>query len=204
MSVEGVQVESLEQVSYSCVQGWTSGGGPGIIGDDPRFVENPIDGAGDLRLRAESPCIDAGDNTGIPNGTTDLAGNPRFVDDPDTEDTGVGHPPIVDMGAYEFQVLCDADIDESGDVGFADLLAVLANWGPCSRCAEDLDDDDVVGFTDLLIVLASWGPCLQPGACCLPDAPCVLTDTSKDCAALGGSYQGGGSDCARCINEDRP
>jgi hypothetical protein len=34
----------------------------------------------------------------------DLDGNPRFVDDPDTDDTGHGTPPIVDMGAYEYQV----------------------------------------------------------------------------------------------------
>ena len=54
---------------------------------------------------------------------------------------------------------CLADIDSSGDVGFGDLLDVLANWGPCVGCPQDLDGDDVVGFTDLLIVLSSWGPC---------------------------------------------
>ncbi len=37
--------------------------------------------------------------------TTDLDGNPRFVDDPATDDTGNGEPPIVDMGAYEFQAV---------------------------------------------------------------------------------------------------
>ena len=35
--------------------------------------------------------------------TMSVAGNDRFVDDPDTADTGVGTAPIVDMGAYEFQ-----------------------------------------------------------------------------------------------------
>lgn len=58
-----------------------------------------------LRLSAGSPCIDAGDNNEVPSGvTTDLDGNPRFIDDPDITDTGNGTPPIVDMGAYEFQV----------------------------------------------------------------------------------------------------
>jgi hypothetical protein len=40
----------------------------------------------------------------VPTGvTTDLAGNPRFVDDTETPDTGSGTAPLVDMGAYEYQ-----------------------------------------------------------------------------------------------------
>ena len=40
----------------------------------------------------------------VPNDiSTDLDDNPRFVDDPDTADTGIGSAPIIDMGAYEFQ-----------------------------------------------------------------------------------------------------
>jgi len=58
----------------------------------------------DLRLLSGSPCIDAGDNTAVPEDiTTDLDGNPRFLDVPETPDTG--NPPdggpIVDMGAFE-------------------------------------------------------------------------------------------------------
>jgi predicted outer membrane repeat protein len=76
---------------------------------DPRFVRNPnpaLDGTwgtadddyGDLRLRIDSPCIDAGDNSAVPAGiTTDIAGNPRFIDIPGVHDPGA----IVDMGAYE-------------------------------------------------------------------------------------------------------
>jgi hypothetical protein len=56
-------------------------------------------------------------------------------------------------------IACPADLDGSGDVGFADLLALLSAWGPCAGCDEDLDGDDQVGFADLLIVLSSWGPC---------------------------------------------
>jgi hypothetical protein len=54
---------------------------------------------------------------------------------------------------------CPADVDDSGDVGFADLLAVLAAWGSCTPCAEGIDGDGTVGFADLLVVLAAWGPC---------------------------------------------
>ncbi|MCH8824301.1 MAG: hypothetical protein IH984_12450 [Planctomycetes bacterium] len=90
-----------------------SGGfvGEGNVDADPMFVDadgpDDIPGTDDdnLRLLPGSPCTDAADNTAVPGGITqDLDGNPRFVDDPDTIDTGFGDPPIVDMGAYEFQL----------------------------------------------------------------------------------------------------
>ena len=79
----------------------------------------------DFRLASESPCIDAADNTAVPADLDDLDddgdvdeptpfdldGNPRFVDDPATDDTGNGTPPIVDMGAYEFQAGIVAYLD---------------------------------------------------------------------------------------------
>jgi hypothetical protein len=56
----------------------------------------------DYRLSGGSPCIDAADNTAVPAGvTSDLDRLPRFLDIPETVDTGNGAPPIVDMGAYE-------------------------------------------------------------------------------------------------------
>jgi hypothetical protein len=76
---------------------------------DPLFVD--LDGADDivgteddnLRLLPGSPCIDAGENSRVPEGVlVDIDGKARFVDDPDTIDTGTGLPPIVDMGAYEY------------------------------------------------------------------------------------------------------
>ncbi len=94
-------------VSYSNVQGgWP---GTGNVDADPLFVD--ADGADsivgteddDLRLGPNSPCIDAGDNLSV-TVTTDLDGNPRFVDIPTAPNTGNGTPPIVDMGAYEVQV----------------------------------------------------------------------------------------------------
>ena len=55
---------------------------------------------------------------------------------------------------------CPEDLDQSGDVGFGDLLLLLAAWGPCGEdCPEDLDDGGDVGFGDLLLLLAAWGPC---------------------------------------------
>jgi hypothetical protein len=109
---------STPLISYSNIQncGSSSGfwviacgtdGGHNIAGD-PRFED--ADGADNtpgtaddnLRLQLTSHCIDAGKNAAVPPGvTTDLDGNPRFVDIPTVPDTGSGTPPIVDMGAYE-------------------------------------------------------------------------------------------------------
>jgi hypothetical protein len=49
------------------------------------------------------------------------------------------------------------DIDGDGDVDTADLLALLAAWGPCENCPEDLDGNGVVDTADLLTLLANWG-----------------------------------------------
>ncbi len=73
--------------------------GGGNVQVDPLFV-NPA--LGNFRLSQGSPLVDAGNNNLVPSGiTTDLDGNPRFVDMPLVPDTGVGAAPIVDMGAYE-------------------------------------------------------------------------------------------------------
>ncbi len=72
--------------------------GTGNISGDPLFLGAPSD----LRLGPGSPAVDAGKNLDVPGGVTlDLAGLPRFFDDPTVPDTGAGIPPIVDMGAYE-------------------------------------------------------------------------------------------------------
>jgi len=64
---------------------------------NPLFV-NAV--AGNLRLRPGSPAIDAGNNLYV-TAATDLAGGPRLVDIPATPNTGLGTPPLVDIGAYE-------------------------------------------------------------------------------------------------------
>lgn len=73
--------------------------GGGNVQVDPLFVNSAL---GNFRLSQGSPVVDAGNNNLVPSGiTTDLNGNPRFVDMPLVPDTGLGTPPIVDMGAYE-------------------------------------------------------------------------------------------------------
>lgn len=102
-------VQGTPIVNFSSIQGLTGLlGGVGNTGADPLFID--ADGADDLtgtedddlHLSPNSPLIDAGDNNGVPADIlTDLDGNPRFVDDPNTPDSGTGTAPIVDLGAYE-------------------------------------------------------------------------------------------------------
>ncbi len=69
-----------------------------------------------------------------------------------------------DRDAFKVGPLFDrargGDISEDGLVGFADILIVLASWGPCpdpDDCPEDADGDGEVGFSDVLMILANWG-----------------------------------------------
>ena len=80
----------------------------GNIGSDPLFRDP--DGADqvigtsddDYRLVFPSPSIDSGNNAFVPSGlVTDLAGRPRFVDEPLVPDGGSGLAPVVDRGAHE-------------------------------------------------------------------------------------------------------
>ena len=112
--------------TYSDIQGgWP---GTGNIDADPLFVQP----AGDnLRLGFGSPCIDAGDNDAVPDGiTTDLDGLPRFVDDPDVEDTGHGTPPIVDMGAYEGGHEPQDPMAVEDDFDQNEIILLIPNGGP--------------------------------------------------------------------------
>ncbi len=161
------QIEDSEgevTVKYSDVEGGWGDPMDMNIDDDPLFVDP---GNGDYRLSPGSPCIDAADNTAVPKGfVTDLDASPRFIEDPNTLDTGLGDCPIVDMGSYEFQEgvtdCCPGDLDGSGDVGVKDLLILLGAWGPCppkEDCPADFDDSGDVGVKDLLVLLGAWGPC---------------------------------------------
>ncbi|MHC4809543.1 MAG: hypothetical protein ACYTEV_04175, partial [Planctomycetota bacterium] len=53
---------------------------------------------------------------------------------------------------------CPGDLDGNGEVGFDDLLAVLAAFGGAGPDG-DANGDGAVDFDDLLLVLATFGPC---------------------------------------------
>jgi hypothetical protein len=178
------------RLDYSCVEGWMGTyEGYGCIDADPLFVRTPSSGDdgvwgthdddyGDLHLQPNSPCVDAGANNALPADTIDLdedgdtveripldlGGNPRFADDPGTDDTGCGAPVIVDMGAYEFpgdawHPMRIGDTDSDGLVNTADLLILLGAWGGYEDACilADLDLSGAVDADDLLSLLANWG-----------------------------------------------
>lgn len=140
----------------------------------PSFVDH------DYNIQPGSPCIDAGNNWGVPideldydkDGVLcelfpfDLDGNPRFNADESDLDPGCGIPVVVDMGAYEYQYdpveqVVFADLNSDGAVSMLDLLSLFAEWGECVKgcCLADLDLDGNVNTSDLLTLLANWGPC---------------------------------------------
>ena len=88
---------STPNITYSLVP--DAGTGNIWAGADPRFVDAAN---GDFHLRPFSSCIDAGDNSDPALPATDIDGDDRRIDDPTVADTGAGTPPIVDMGADEF------------------------------------------------------------------------------------------------------
>ncbi len=103
-------------VSFSNIQDGYPG--EGNMNIDPLFVVNG------LRLSADSPCIDAGDNTAVPEDVlTDLDGNPRFVG-------------IVDMGAYEYQLTV------------SDMVSCMHGPGFLGCVPYDFDRDDDVDLSD--------------------------------------------------------
>jgi hypothetical protein len=172
-------------ITYSDIQGGWSG--TANISGDPLFVDpngpdnDPNTWAdNDFRLSAGSPCIDAGSNVDPPRDTfdldadgcvtepvpVDLDGYARYVDDPNTPDTGLGTAPLVDMGAYEFGAApavpggpCAADLNCDGVINFDDINAfVLALSDPaayhaafpnCFLIAGDSNNDGIVNFDDI-------------------------------------------------------
>jgi hypothetical protein len=164
------QISGTPSVEYSNVQGGFAGAGN--VNVNPMFVD--ADGAdndpatavdNDYRLKATSPCVDAGDSTVVPaDVTVDLDGEARFVDIASAPDTGVPEVPggpVVDMGAFEVQPLplCPADVNGDGSVNIADLLGVIASWGATGNNPADVNGDGTVNITDLLGVIAAWGAC---------------------------------------------
>jgi len=128
------------------------------INADPMFVRDPNAGPdgnwgsedddfGDLHLLGDSPCIDAGD--------------PSFIPDPDTCMDMDGQPRIVgcrvDIGADEF--IYPGDIEPDGDVDFVDFAIFAGYWQDtnCGACGgADLTGDGTVDANDLAELAENW------------------------------------------------
>ncbi|HVP12006.1 MAG TPA: hypothetical protein VMV94_12565 [Phycisphaerae bacterium] len=91
-----------------------------------------------------------------------------MVDNPAAPDTGAGLPPIVDMGAYEYQgtlpvgdMDCDGDVDMDDVFPFAlaliDPTAYQEQQPNCHPCQADMDDSagldglDIQPFVNALV-----------------------------------------------------
>ncbi|MBX3383205.1 MAG: right-handed parallel beta-helix repeat-containing protein [Phycisphaeraceae bacterium] len=145
---------STATVGYSTVQGGFAGAGN--LSGDPLFVDVA---SGDLSLLSGSPAIDSGNNAAAISAglTADIAGMPRFADDPLTPDTGAGGAPIVDQGAYEYQppVPCVGDFNNDGAVDGADVGAFFAAW-EAAEPAADLNEDGGIDGADVEFFFLRW------------------------------------------------
>ena len=148
-------------VSYCCLQYEWNGLGSDNIVADPRFIDprgdDGIIGSGDenVRVLLISPCIDAGDNSAVPDGVNfDPDGRSRFLD---SDLDGIL---TVEIGAYEAPGSANpADLNGDGVVDTADLLLLLSYWGECENeegCLGDLDNDGYIGVEDILVLLQYW------------------------------------------------
>ncbi len=184
----------VPSISFCCIQGLTGQlGGSGNIGLDPMFLEPS---PGEYRLAPGSPCIDAGlFSPPLAGILTDLDGNPRFIDDPQSADCpqapgSCGVAPVVDMGAYEFQgipegafIRGDANGDALIDIGdpVYGLSYLIDNGAAACLDAIDFNDDGAVDMADPihgLSYLFSNGPSTPP-----PSSVCAVDPTSDglDC-----------------------
>ena len=125
---------------------------------DPQLIDPD---EGDYRLGPDSPAIDAGNNAFLPGFVDeDLDGEPRPVDDPATPDTGDGQPPIVDVGAFEFQPpSCETDpgvlwppnhkyVDAEVDVDLGTTSALdpdVRVWAASDEPDNDIGDGNTTG-----------------------------------------------------------
>jgi hypothetical protein len=148
-------------ISHSLIRGGTDGvsatqlytltWGEGILDDDPQFVDGET---GNFRLAPTSPGIDAGDPTyEASQSERDLDGGDRVL-----EGDGDGLA-TVDMGAYELDTPCTADLDGDGSVGALDLVTLINAWGATGENPADLNGDGEVGVYDLIELIGQWGNC---------------------------------------------
>jgi hypothetical protein len=141
-------------ITYSIVEGGFAG--TGNLDVDPLFVA-PVGFAsapttdGDYRLQINSPALNVGSNAAVPvDITTDLDGNPRIVNT------------IVDMGAYENQVLAAVTVSKTSaavtEGGATDSYTIVLETRPLADVTVTITPDAQVSTdaTSLIFTTANW------------------------------------------------
>lgn len=141
-------------VDVNCVLHWE----PNNIDVDPCFADagywddantpgDPNDDffvVGDFHLLPGSPCIDSGENSFIPSGsTTDLDGEERIFGD------------VVDMGADEF-VPPPFDLNNDGIIDYLELIALTGQWLQSGQSQADFHEDGFIDFADYVRLADQW------------------------------------------------
>jgi len=169
-------------ISHSCIEGLASVFiGNGNIGVDPALADptgldnRPGTMDDDLRLTTTSPCIDAGENSGVSMDYADLDmdgdvveqlpldadWNLRFRDADASLDTGSGVSPIVDIGSYEYAAPCASDFD-CDDGSHCNGTELCLDNGECVRSMQ-LDCNNNLRADDCDIAVLEGGDCYQNG-----------------------------------------
>ena len=168
---------------YSDTYDW----GAGNIEADPQFLiagtwadginpKDPSDNIwvdGDYTLLPASPCVDAGNNSILPDDTGDLDGDGDTTEYSalDLEgrqriaDGDLDGNVVVDMGALEYQPTCAGDVNDDGVVDPLDTGFVMVRFG-CDVATGDADCDTSDVNTDGLVdpldtgyILSRFGDC---------------------------------------------
>ncbi|MCY2960850.1 MAG: right-handed parallel beta-helix repeat-containing protein [Planctomycetota bacterium] len=183
------QIAGTTAVTYSIVEGGFAG--TGNLNVSPAFANQA---GNDFALTIASPAIDAGNNASVIAGfTLDLAGKPRFADEPTVADTGAGVAPIVDIGAYEFPAPVVTAFC------FGDGTATLC---PCGNdapffsgtgCLNSLGTGGLLGSTGSARILGDTFAVVGSG---MPNSSCLYFQGTTQVNGGNGSVFGDGIRCA--------
>ncbi len=177
------ELELVDTADYSYIEDLDIYAGSGNIGNlelSPDFV-NPSQN--NYRLKSSSPCIDAGAfGIDFPIDVLDFNNDSNTTEPtPDLDQLRRVRNCVVDMGCYEHECDCEADLVSSlnfqppgdGAVNAADLAFLLGEWGNGVTSLADMvtsatfqpPPDGNVDAADLAYLLGSWGTCPEECNC---------------------------------------
>ncbi len=120
-----------------------------LVGDNPEFLGTPVQLGTTFAfpMQPTSPIIDTAANDEVPS--FDQLGYHRLIDgDADSI-------PAPDMGAYEMEAPCPADLTGEGQLNFLDVSAFLSAYGNMNPVA-DFEPDGSFNFLDVSAFLAQY------------------------------------------------